>query len=71
MSVFERATTVDDAIDEVLLLAASLPGDFTITVEDYEDETVIEARGTLVASGCAVEIDLPVTEANGGVEVPS
>lgn len=32
---------------------------------------MIEARGTLVSSGCAVEIDLHVTEATGGVEVPS
>ncbi len=69
--MFERATTIDGAIDEVLLLASSLPGDFTVDVEDFKGETVIEARGILVSSGCAVEVDLHVVERTGGGEVPS
>lgn len=69
--MFERAITIDDAIDEVRLLASSLPGDFTVNVIDYHDQTVIQARGTLVSSSCAVEIDIRVTEDPGRIDVAS
>lgn len=69
--MFERASTIDDAIDEVRLLASSLPGDFTVNVVGYHDQTAIQARGTLVSSSCAVEIDLRVTENAGRIDVSS
>lgn len=69
--MFERAENIDDAIDEVQLLASSLPGDFTVNVTDYSDVTVVEARGTLISSGCDVEIDLRVAPSIGDIAVPS
>ena len=69
--MFARATTINDAIDEVRLLAAALPGAFDVDVIDHDDVSVITARGVLISSGCEVEVDLRIAERDDRVEVPT
>jgi hypothetical protein len=68
--MFERAADIDQAIDEVALLASSLPGDFDVGATDYDDLTIVTVRGRLIPSGCDVEIDLRLVETVHGVDVP-
>ncbi len=55
--MFERATTIDEAIDEAAVWAASLPGDFIIDVTDHPRDTVIRVTGRLIPS----ELDVSLT----------
>ena len=65
--MFQSAHNSDEAIDEVVRWADSLPGEFAVDVTDYDDGLLIEVRGTLLSSGLSLaallrlgdELDVP------------
>lgn len=52
--MFQSAHNSDEAIDEVVRWADSLPGEFAVDVTDYDDGLLIEVRGTLLSSGLSL-----------------
>jgi len=58
--VFDRARSVDEAVGEIETWADSLPGDFSVNVTDYDDASLIEVDGSLIASGLVVRASIRV-----------
>lgn len=56
--MFRSSTTVDEALDEIVGWADSLPGDFSIDVIDHDDATTIELHGALISSAVEVRASL-------------
>ncbi len=52
IDLFERATTIDDALAEIGTWASSLPGDFAVDASDRDDAiTEVTINGVLISSG--------------------
>jgi hypothetical protein len=56
--VFERARTLEEAVDEIETWADSLPGDFSVSVTSYDDSAVLDVDGSLIASALLVHVSI-------------
>ncbi|MBL8776840.1 MAG: hypothetical protein JNK12_12945 [Acidimicrobiales bacterium] len=59
--MFRSSTTIDEALEEIVGWADSLPGDFSIDVVDHDDATTIDLHGALISSAVEVRASLVVT----------